>query len=238
MKASAEERLKEVRAGIKEAAIRSGRNPDDVRLIVVTKSFPRPEVMEIFRAGILDFGENKVQELVAKKDGLPAAMRWHFIGHLQTNKVKLLLPHVCMIHSLDRIELAAVIEKTAELTGVPHVDCLVQVNASGETTKFGLAPETVPEFVSRCREFRRIRLQGLMAIGPHTDNGVSAVRKCFKNVRELRDRLRRDFSGIGWDVLSLGMSADYEIAVEEGATHVRIGSAVMGPRESSLREPG
>lgn len=198
--------------------------------MLVTKSVPPEAIREAFEAGECDFGENRVQEFLGKKSGLPSGIRWHFQGGLQTNKVKSLLGEIALLHSLDRLELAEEIEKQGGKRGLA-VEALVQVNTSGEATKLGFSPEETPEAVGRLKNFSRIKLRGLMTIGPFTDDEAK-VRSGFRKLRELRDGLKRQFPEIDWAHLSMGMSSDFEIAIEEGATIVRIGTAVFGERSA------
>lgn len=208
--------------------------------MLVTKTVSVERIREAFEAGHRDFGENRVQELLEKKPQLPAEIRWHFIGHLQTNKVKSLLNGSggasFLVHSLDRIPLAEEIEKQAEKKGI-EVDALLEVNTSGEATKSGFSPEEFPAALEKIKALNRIRVRGLMTIAPLTEE-EQKIRSSFRTLRELRDRLfpnssagRRIGEGEAPLELSMGMSSDFEIAIEEGATIVRIGSAVFGERE-------
>lgn len=198
--------------------------------MLVTKSVPPERVREAFEAGARDFGENRVQEFLRKKNGLPSGIHWHFQGGLQTNKVKPLLGEITLLHSLDRTHLAEEIQKQAEKKSLT-VEALVQVNTSGEATQSGFGSEEVSGAVDRLRAFSQIRLRGLMTIGPFTDD-AARVRACFRKLRDLRDRLKKQFPEIDWGHLSMGMSSDFEIAIEEGATIVRVGTAVFGERKN------
>jgi len=226
---SVRESLERVKKSIGEVARDSGRDPASVRLVLVTKTVSPERIREAYDAGERDFGENRVQEWQGKKDVLPQDIRWHLIGHLQTNKVKYVVGKVALIHSLDRLDLAEAIERQAMAKGVPEVPCLVQVNISGEESKSGLEPSRVEELVSRLAAFPSIQLRGMMAIGPLTED-ETRVRDCFRKIRELRDALKEKFPQHSWDVLSMGMSSDYRIAIEEGANMLRIGSLIF-PRE-------
>ncbi len=210
----------------------------NIQLVLVSKTVPAERVHEAYDTGVRDFGENRVQELLQKKDALPADARWHLIGHLQTNKVKQVLGKTVLIHSLDRPELAEEIERQARLKGIPQVDCLVQVNSSGEKTKYGLELENVADFVSFLVPSKveglkpgAIRLRGLMTIGPLTED-AGLVREAFRKTRKLQENLKQKFPSVDWSLLSMGMSGDYKIAIEEGSTLVRIGTAVFGERRS------
>ncbi len=192
----------------------------------MTKTLPAERIREAYEAGFRDFGENKVQELVQKKPGLPTDIRWHFQGHLQTNKVKSLLREINLLHSLDRMALAEEIQKQAQKRNL-SVEALVQVNISREETKSGFSPEEVEEVIGKLAAFDRIRLRGFMTIGPTTED-TEAARACFEKLRVLRDKLQSKFPHL--QELSMGMSSDFEPAIEEGATIVRIGTAVFGER--------
>lgn len=210
--------------------------------MLVTKTVSVERIREAFEAGHRDFGENRVQELVEKKPELPADIRWHFIGQLQTNKVKLLFKafdgatEPFLLHSLDRIALAEEIEKQAEKRGI-EVEAFLEVNTSGEATKSGFSPEDLPAAAQKIKALNRIRIRGLMTVGPLTQD-EQKIRSSFRTLRELRDRLFPNWpagrpieeKGVPLE-LSMGMSSDFEIAIEEGATIVRIGSAVFGERK-------
>lgn len=196
----------------------------------MTKTVPPDKLREAFGAGVLDFGENRVQELLGKKSELPPEIRWHFVGHLQTNKVKFLLGEVVLLHSLDRIELAQEIQKQAEKKKI-SVEALVQVNTTGEASKSGFPPGEVDEAIEQISKFSQIKLRGLMTIGPWGGDECS-IRASFEKLRILRDRLNRNSSAGGRiRELSMGMSSDFEMAIEEGATLLRIGTAVFGERQ-------
>jgi PLP dependent protein len=220
------DRYEGVRLGIARAAERSGRDPSGVTLIAVSKTMPGERVREAFRLGIRDFGENKVQELLQKTSTLSdLPVRWHMIGHLQTNKVRAVVPLVTMIHSVDSAHLAESISK--EVQPGKEIDILLQVNTSGEDSKFGVAPEQLPALAASIRPLDRLRVRGLMTLGPLTED-EAAIRDSFRRLRELLSALRDVFPGAS--VLSMGMSGDFEIAIEEGATHIRVGTALFGSR--------
>lgn len=228
---TAADRLAEVRARIDEAARRSGRDPSGVRLVVVTKDVSADRVREAVAAGATDLGENRAQELERKMDelaGIEPAPRWHFIGTLQRNKVRQVAGRVAMIHSIDSAELGRAVAERAAAAGETQ-DALLEVNVSGEVSKHGLAPAETWSVVASLAGVPGIRLRGLMTIAPA---GVpSEARAAFRGLRELQDRLRSELGGGGLGELSMGMTGDFEAAVEEGATIVRIGTAVFGPRE-------
>ena len=222
-------RIRSLNQSIREVSAKVGRDSQDIRLVIVTKTVEPQLVLEAYQAGERDFGENRVQEWQDKKDALPADIRWHLIGHLQTNKVKYVAGQVSLIHSLDRLELADAIEKQAKAKGIASVPCLVQVNMSGEESKFGLDPALVVDFVRQMALRPSVKIRGLMSIGPLTED-EGEIRKCFRETRELREDLKNKFPQYSWDILSMGMSADYRIAIEEGANMLRIGSLIF-PRE-------
>jgi len=223
------ERLSLVRDRIEEAARRSGRKPDEITLVAVSKTFPIETIVDAAQAGVTDFGENKAQEFAAKVDALsgPEAIRWHFVGHLQRNKAKLVVGRATLFHGLDSARLARAIEVAAERSGT-CMDCLIQINISDEESKFGIMPADLPRLADDLSDVKGLRVRGLMTMAsPNPDPNV--VRSEFRLMRRLRDSL----SSYGLKdarILSMGMSGDFEIAIEEGATHVRIGSAIFGSR--------
>lgn len=204
-----------------------------VKLVAVSKTKPESDIMEAYDAGIRDFGENKVQELVSKYEDLPRDIRWHLIGHLQRNKVKYIIGKTYLIHSVDSLRLAQEIEKEAAKRNVT-VDILVQVNISGEESKFGITKEEAPALVDEIVKMPHINLKGLMTIAPETSN-PEEIRYVFKGLKELSidiDYLNRDNNPVC--ELSMGMSGDFEAAIVEGATYVRIGSSIFGARNYDL----
>jgi len=221
--------IQDLKKEIRKTALSAGRDPESIRLVLVTKTVSVERILEAYQAGERDFGENRVQEWQEKKDVLPSDIRWHLIGHLQTNKVKYVIGQVALIHSLDRLELADAIEKQARAKGIAEAPCLVQVNMSGEESKFGLDPAGVEDFVKQMAEKSSVKILGLMSIGPLTED-AGKIRECFRKTRELQEDLKKKFPQYGWDVLSMGMSSDYRIAIEEGANMLRIGSLVF-PRD-------
>jgi hypothetical protein len=202
-----------------------------VTTVLVTKTVPPSRIWEAWDLGWRDFGESRVQEFKEKKRNLPAEIRWHFVGRLQTNKVKSIVGEIELLHSLDRVALAEEIEKQAEKMGgsARAVPLLIQVNTTGEATKSGFAPDELEKAVETLAKFGSLRIRGLMTIGPLTED-QEAVRSSFRKLRLLRDGLREKFSGLPITHLSMGMSSDFELAVEEGATLLRIGTAVFGER--------
>ena len=216
------ENYSRVKRAIEEAAIRSGRRSEEVKLLAVTKTVGIEEVRLAAALGISDFGENRVQDAAEKVKAFPH-LRWHFIGHLQSNKVKDVLPHYVMIHSLDRISLARALQRWAERMD-REVETLVQVNVSGEESKFGLPPEELCPFLKKIEPFDRLKIRGLMTMAPFYDDPGN-TRPCFRRLRELRDEAVQ----FGYELveLSMGMTNDYPVAVEEGSTMVRIGTALF-----------
>lgn len=217
------ENYKALLDNIDQAARRAGRDPETVKLIAVTKTVGIDEVRRAAALGITDFGENRVQEAAAKVANIPE-VRWHFIGHLQSNKVKDVLPAYSLIHSLDRPSLARALQRSAERIN-RKVDALVQVNVSGEESKYGLAPENLKEFLNQVSSYDRIIIKGLMTMAPFVDNPED-TRIYFRRLRQLRDE--NTTGSLNLSELSMGMTNDYMVAIEEGATMVRIGTALFG----------
>ncbi len=223
--------IQDLKKSIRETARASGRDPEGIRLVLVTKTVEPSRILEAYQAGARDFGENRVQEWREKKPVLPPDIRWHLIGHLQTNKVKYVVGQAALIHSLDRLELADAVEKQAQAKGIAEVPCLVQVNVSGKESQWGLDPAQVADFVGQMPARPAIMLRGLMTIGPLTED-QEKIRECFRRTRELLEDLKKRFPQYGWDILSMGMSADYRIAIEHGSNMLRIGSRVF-PRDGA-----
>lgn len=223
------ENLKEVEKRIAAACERSGRKREDVTLIAVSKTKPVEMIREAMGEGITVFGENKVQELVEKHDELPQNLEWHMIGHLQRNKVSKLPGRVKMIHSVDSVRLAEEIDRQFEKAGL-IADILIEVNVAGEDTKFGLAPQDVEGFLEKIKDFDHICVKGLMTIAPYVED-PEENRNIFINLRKLLIDMRaKNYDNIDMTELSMGMTGDYEVAVEEGATYVRVGTGIFGNR--------
>lgn len=222
--------LASVRDKISAAALRSGREPEAVRLVLVTKTVAPERIALALRSGQRDLGENKVQEGLKKSAALASEnIRWSMIGHLQTNKVRDALRFAAEVQSLDRLSLAAALEKRLQQLG-HGLDVLVQVNTSGEASKYGLTPEEVPSFLRDLQAFSALTPKGFMTLATFTHD-EDEVRRCFRRLREIRDRARDEApQGAALSELSMGMSGDYEWAIEEGATTVRVGQAVFGAR--------
>lgn len=224
----------QIRKKVRDAAEKSGRSLEDITLIAVTKTQGIEKIQHALQAGMLDLGENKVQELCEKYPLIDTECRWHLIGHLQTNKVKFIIDKVHMIHSLDRLDLADEIQKRAAKAG-RTVDVLVQVNVAGEETKFGIAPEEASDFVKQLAVYPNLRVRGLMTVAPHVQN-PEETRPVFRQLKKIFIDIRQEnIDNINMDYLSMGMSNDYEIAIEEGANMVRIGTAIFGARNYPVK---
>jgi PLP dependent protein len=218
------ENLQAIQENISQACMKSNRNPNEVKIIAVTKYVSNERAKEAIEAGILDLGENYDEGLIAKWEVLQDKPTWHFIGSLQTRKVKNIIDKVDYIHSLDRPSLAKEINKRAN----KRMKCLVQVNVSGEESKHGLAPQEVINFIKTIQDYPNIEVAGLMTMAPHTDD-QSILRHCFRTLKSLQievQQMKLEYAPC--IELSMGMSNDYAIAVEEGATLVRIGTALVG----------
>ncbi|MBI2844163.1 MAG: YggS family pyridoxal phosphate-dependent enzyme [Armatimonadetes bacterium] len=222
--ATISENLETVHERIARAALGSGRKPEDVTLIVVTKTVGVPRIREAISAGATDLGENYVQEAAEKWQAIGSAVRWHFIGHLQRNKAKDAVRMFTTIQSVDSIRLAEEIGKRAAAIG-KVADILIEVNLAGEGTKFGVLPEDALDFAARVSSVAGTRLQGFMGMAPFVEDPENA-RPYFARMKELWDKLPEEQRH--W--LSMGMSHDFEIAIEEGSNMVRIGAAIFGPR--------
>jgi pyridoxal phosphate enzyme (YggS family) len=219
------------RLRIEKAASRAGRRPDEVTLIAACKSQPITKIESAVSSGITDFGENYAQELLDHATQVSASLRWHFIGHLQRNKVKAILSHVSMIHSLDSLELAAEIEKRAAALGKIQ-SVLIEINLAGEASKTGVSPEMAEALARRLKDFSHVNLQGLMTLPPVGETPEQS-RPYFRNLREIRDAWNaKNVYRTPLADLSMGMTQDFETAIEEGATLVRIGTGLFGERVS------
>ncbi len=221
------QRYVEIRERVERACARVGRDPHDVTIIGVTKTKPAATVREAAEAGIGDVGENYAQELAAKHEELGDIVRWHYIGSLQRNKVKLVAPYVAMIHAVDSERLGAEIDRHAEQLG-RRIPVLLQVNTSGEESKHGVAPEEATELARALTALPGLELRGLMTLAAFLDD-PEQVRPMFRLLRLTRDRIETEL-GISLPELSMGMTNDFEVAVEEGATMVRVGTAIFGAR--------
>jgi len=224
--------LRRVRENIAKACQRVGRPTDSVRLLGATKTKPPTVLRWAYEAGLKLFGENRVQEFLKKWEELRDLpdIEWHFIGRLQSNKVKYIIDKVRLIHSVDRPSLVDELQKRATKKGIEKVDVLLEVNVGGEETKGGVSPEEAPQLLEYIlKNAPALRVKGLMTIPPYRED-PEEVRPYFARLRELRDKLAEEFN-LELPELSMGMSHDYEVAVEEGATIVRVGSAIFGERE-------
>ena len=221
------ENLARVRERIAQAATNVGRSIDDIELVAITKTHPAEKVRGAYEAGQTIFGESRVQEARAKIPELPSAIHWHFVGHLQKNKIRHALPLFELIHGVDSLALAEDVNRIAEEDGL-HPRVLLEVNVAGEGSKFGFQPEKLREQMELLLVLPRLSILGLMAIPPLAEE-AEASRKYFVQLRELRDQLQREFR-VDLAQLSMGMTQDFSIAVEEGATLVRVGTAIFGER--------
>ena len=224
-----QEQIKRVRENINQACMRSGRNPEDVTLIAVSKTKPVSMIEEALQSGILDYGENKVQEIVDKYEKLPKDIRCHMIGHLQRNKVRQVIDKVGLIHSVDSLRLAEQIETEAARLGIT-ADILLEVNVAREESKYGFFLEEVGQAIDAIRGFSHIKIRGLMTIAPFVEN-PEENRAIFKKLYDLSvDMKSKNIDNVTMDVLSMGMTGDYEVAIEEGATMIRVGTGIFGAR--------
>lgn len=229
------EGLEDTQQAIINAALRAGRDPSEVTLVAVGKTKPASMIQELYDLGVRDFGENKVQELTAKYEELPKDIRWHMIGHLQSNKVKYIVDKVAMIHSVDSLRLAQVIEKEAAKKNVDHIDVLLEVNVSGEESKYGMTPAEVEEQIDQFLDLERVRIRGFMTVAPFAED-PEEVRPYFKRLKQLSVDIQKKTIDNNIDValLSMGMSGDFEAAIEEGASFVRVGTRIFGARNYAL----
>jgi pyridoxal phosphate enzyme (YggS family) len=223
---SIKDNISRLREEVAEAARKAGRTEDDITIVAVTKTVSPEKIHEAIDSGITIIGENRVQEAKQKYSTIARKVEWHMIGHLQTNKVKDALKIFSLIQSLDSLRLAHEIEKRAKT----RVDCFIEVNTSKESSKFGLSPDKLSEFFETLQECKKINVAGLMTIGPGwAVHDPDASRPCFRLLRDLRDRLASEFSTT-LPILSMGMTSDFEVAIEEGSTMIRVGTAIFGER--------
>ena len=225
--------LKIVQSKIELAAKRVNRDPSEITLIAVSKTKPAEMISDVYNCGIREFGENKVQEITAKSEILPNDINWHMIGHLQRNKVKQVIDKTVLIHSVDSIRLAEAISKEAVAKNIT-VSILLEVNVAEEDTKFGFSLEETPLVLEQIAALPGLFVRGLMTSAPFVDN-PEENRKYFKQLKDLCvDLIGKNIDNTSMDFLSMGMTNDYEVAIEEGATHVRVGTAIFGERYYSL----
>jgi pyridoxal phosphate enzyme (YggS family) len=224
------ENIERVLERIEKSAAKCGRNSQEIKLIAVTKTVDPKSINLAFKFGLKDFGENRVQELLKKFEYINPEANFHMIGHLQTNKVKYLIDKVKSIHSIDSIKLAREVDKRFGLEN-KSIEALIQIHTAKEETKFGIAPDELEDFLSEAQNLKNIKFKGLMTIGTLTDD-EKEIRRCFSTLRNLRDTYSHFKSdNIDLRELSMGMTSDFEIAIEEGSTIVRIGTAIFGERK-------
>lgn len=229
------ENLRDVEKRIEEACKRSNRDPKEVTLIAVSKTKPVEMLQEVYDAGARNFGENKVQEIMDKYDHLPQDIHWHMIGHLQRNKVKYIVDKVQMIHSVDSLRLAETIDKEAKKKNVT-VPILIEVNVAEEDSKFGLSLEEVSALAEEISKLSNVRVCGLMTVAPFVED-PEENREVFRSLKKLSvDIAAKNINNVTMSVLSMGMTNDFEVAVEEGATMVRVGTAIFGARDYSRKD--
>ena len=227
------ENLEIVEKNIEQACKKVGRDRSEVTLIAVSKTKPVSDIRQAMDCGIKVFGENKVQEIKDKTTEITEPLNWHMIGHLQANKVKYLPGRVCMIHSVDNKKLADEIEKQFAKAD-EKIDVLIEVNMAREDTKFGLSREEAPAFVKEISTLPHLNIRGLMTIAPYTEDPESN-RVYFKGLKELMESINAmDIPGVKMDTLSMGMTGDYQVAIEEGATFVRVGTGIFGERNYNI----
>lgn len=220
-----------VRNRIREACLRCGRNPEDVRPLAVSKTFAVHRIQEAIDAGVFEFGENFVQELKEKRQQLPdSRIRWHFIGHLQTNKVKYIAEYIHLIHSVDSLHLAEEIARRAEKVN-RTIDVLIEVHTTEEATKSGVMPSEAVDLIKSISGLRRVQVNGLMTMGPFSDDPNDS-RPSFRQLVDIKKKvLQEGIENVAMSELSMGMTHDFEVAIEEGATIVRLGTAIFGERK-------
>ncbi len=224
------ENLIQVQENINQACRKAGRDPSEVTLIAVSKTKPVSMLETVYEAGVREFGENKVQELTEKYELLPKDIHWHMIGHLQRNKVKYIVDKACLIHSVDSLRLAEEISRMAQAKQV-EADILVEVNIAGEESKFGMTAQEAISLVTEIAALPGIHVRGLMTIAPFVED-PEENRMYFRKMKELSvDINRKNIDNVGMDILSMGMTGDYMVAIEEGATMVRVGTGIFGERQ-------
>ncbi|AYA99409.1 YggS family pyridoxal phosphate-dependent enzyme [Lachnoanaerobaculum umeaense] len=223
------ENLQEVIHNMEIACKNSGRDMKDVTLIAVSKTKPNDLIMEVYESGIRDFGENKVQDLVKKSEELPKDIRWHMIGHLQTNKVRQLLGNTVLIHSIDSIRLADTIDTEAKKKNI-HVDGLLEINVAKEASKYGFIEDELEEVLPIFARYKNLHIKGFMTIAPNVDD-AEENREIFKKLKKMSvDINQKNYDNIEVRFLSMGMTGDYVVALEEGADFVRVGTGIFGKR--------
>ncbi|MDP4118937.1 MAG: YggS family pyridoxal phosphate-dependent enzyme [Bacillota bacterium] len=227
------ENIETVRQLMANAALRSGRKPEDVKLIAVSKTYPAEDILEATRCGITDIGENKVQEMCSKKPFLPPELNIHLIGHLQTNKVKQAVTNARMIHSVDSVHLAREISRVSILDGI-NTEVLIQVNVAHDEAKFGVEPNQLDDVLGEISTLENITVRGLMTV-PAIETDINTTRRYFRALYNIFDKYKPlPYDNVKMECLSMGMSGDFEIAIEEGATMVRVGSKIFGTRNYNV----
>ncbi len=227
------ENLKNVQDNIAEACMKVKRNPEEVTLVAVSKTKPLSDIEELMTYGVTEYGENKVQELCDKFENVSKPVHWHLIGHLQTNKVKYIVDKACLIHSVDSVHLAREIEKQAEKKNVV-ANILIQVNIAHEETKFGIDEKNIYDILDEIKSFKHIKVKGLMTIAPFVEN-PEENRDYFRKMHQLLlDIKSKNIDNIDMSILSMGMTNDYMVAIEEGATMVRVGTGIFGERNYNI----
>ena len=222
-----------IRKQVEDTAIQCGRNPNDITLIAVSKTKPLSEIEELVDIGVTEFAENKVQELCDKYENVSTPVHFHLIGHLQTNKVKYVVDKTCLIHSVDSIKLVKEIQKEAVKKNC-IAQVLVEVNVAEEESKFGLKMDEVLPFIQETATYSNVHINGLMTIAPFVEN-PEENRKHFRSLKQLSlDIISKNIDNIDMNVLSMGMTNDYKVAIEEGATMVRVGTAIFGARNYTV----
>jgi len=221
--------IKRVRERVEKAAIRVGRDPNEIAIVAISKTFGPEKIMEAIRAGIEDIGENRVQEFLDKSKEVILPCRWHLVGHLQTNKVNKVIGRFELIHSVDSVKLARKLGASSEREGI-ETSILLEVNTSGEPSKYGFEPASLVDAVAEIAGIRGVKVKGLMTVGPLTDD-VSKISDAFSTLRDLRDRVAGErIDGVSMEHLSMGMTDDFEIAIAEGSTMLRLGRVIFGER--------
>lgn len=227
--------LEEIESNIQSACARAGRSRESVRLIAVSKTQPVSAIEEAYALGLRDFGENKVKEMLGKEPQLPEDIRWHLIGHLQTNKVRQVLSKTVLIHSLDSLKLLDAVDFEAMKQRIT-VEGLLEVNVAEEESKFGFLPEELWGLLNRLCQYKNLKIRGLMTVAPFTINQEDN-RAVFRKLKEISiDTRWNTLDNISMDILSMGMTGDYSVAIEEGATMIRVGTGLFGAR--NLGEDG
>jgi len=235
MSTTIQQAIDEVRLKINQACERVGRDPDEVTLIAVSKTMPVEAIQEAMSCGVIEFGENRPQELRDKQAVLTEPLHWHMIGSLQTNKLKYVIGKTVLIHSVDSLHLAQAIEDASAKSGIVS-EVLLEVNVAGEESKHGVTPEQLEELIAQISSFSHVKIRGLMTVAPYTEI-PEENRIYFKKMKQLMvDINSKNIDNVYMDMLSMGMTGDYEIAIEEGATHVRVGTGIFGHRVYALKE--